>query len=167
MFFQFEFRSVWKQLFIDWMGYTLAILGDTEFTLAPCTELTCCFLRFNVHEMCVPENKSLPWIIHVLSQLSSPHIETIKLSVCVDSMEDLRNIASECTVRKLSNAAFDDLRALDWALIERILLHERFDNLKTFRIDGRGDASEMKKFIREQCPDLDSHDVLVYRRVAD
>ena len=113
------------------------------------------------------ENKSLTWIIHLLSQLSSPHIEALVLAVSVDSMEDLRNIASECTVRKLSHATFDDLRALDWMSIERILAHERFPDLRKFTITGRGSENQLKDFIVEHCPDLTNRNVCRYRSVKE
>ncbi|KAH9949000.1 hypothetical protein B0H21DRAFT_731152, partial [Amylocystis lapponica] len=81
------------------------ILDGNALALADCTELRTCKLYFDFYEMCVPENQSLPWV-------------ELTLAIRIDDMVDIRSLGSECTVRVVTHAHFDDLRVLDWRGIE-------------------------------------------------
>lgn len=130
------------------------LFGRSEFTLAHCTGLRTCRLRFDFREMCVPENQSLPWIATLLSQLASTFLEEVVIAIRVDYMEDLRALDSECMIRALSCVRFGDLCALNWGDISKPLL--RLSSLRRFAVEGHGDTEKLEKHIAMQSPDLGS-----------
>ncbi|OBZ68347.1 hypothetical protein A0H81_11787 [Grifola frondosa] len=126
--------------------------GASEFSLVECTALRSFVLRISIEEMCTQDNLSLLWARALLAQLSSPHIETLVLSLRVDNMQNVQ--ASECMTRELSTASFNDLRALDWEGIEQTLADSRFDSLKKFVLEGCGESTLLLSYIEERCPGL-------------
>ncbi|RPD78367.1 hypothetical protein L226DRAFT_568017 [Lentinus tigrinus ALCF2SS1-7] len=142
-------------------------LADTTLTLAPFSALRSCTLRFAFGEMCVPQNVSLSWIPTILGQLSSSHLRTLRISLAVDNVEDLRSLASECAVRVISPAYFDDMRVLDWERIERALLSDQLRGLEKVILEGRGQRGGLESHIQELCPELHSRGVLSLVPVED
>ncbi len=129
-------------------------------SLATFTALHSCVLRFAFYEMCVPQNQSLPWIPTILAQLSSSHLRTLTISLAVDNVEDLRSLNSECAVRILTPAYFDDMRVLDWASIEDAILNDHLCELRKVIVEGRGRRSLLEEHIKDTCPKLHSQAIL-------
>ena len=142
-------------------------LANTELTLASFTALHSCTLRFAFSEMCVPQNMSLPWIPTILGQLSSSHLRTLRISLAVDNVEDLRSLASECAVRIISPAYFDDMRVLDWEGIERALVSDQLPSLQEVVLEGRGNRTALQQYVEEFCPELHSRGILSLVPVND
>ncbi|RDX50036.1 hypothetical protein OH76DRAFT_477854 [Lentinus brumalis] len=136
-------------------------LADTALTLCPFTVLRSCTLRFAFGEMCVPQNTSLPWIPTIIGQLSSSHLQTLRISLAVDNVEDLRSLASECAVRVISPAYFDDMRFLDWEGIERALVSEQLRGITRVLLEGRGSRTALENHIKTLCPELHSRGILL------
>ncbi|KAI0633267.1 hypothetical protein C8Q77DRAFT_1114016 [Trametes polyzona] len=127
-------------------------LRDCDFTLAPFSVLESCTLRFAFGEMCVPQNESLASIPDLLSQLSSPSLRTITVSLVVDNVEDLRSLNSECAVRNLSPAYFDDMRVLDWVSIQQALVREDLGSLCKVVLEGQGSREALDHHMQTTCP---------------
>ncbi|KAI0717195.1 hypothetical protein C8T65DRAFT_572226 [Cerioporus squamosus] len=142
-------------------------LGDMALTLAPFVTLRSCTIRFAFGEMCVPQNISLPWISTILGQLSSSHLRTLRISLAVDNVEDLRSLASECAVRVISPAYFDDMRFLDWEGIERTLVSEQLRGIERVFLEGRGSRALLESHIKQLCPELHSRGILSLVPVED
>ncbi|KAI0356292.1 hypothetical protein OH77DRAFT_1478441 [Trametes cingulata] len=136
------------------LGRMAAALRGADFSHSRFSALESCTLRFAFGEMCVAENESLSEIPPLLSQLSSPTLRTLTVSLVVDNVEDLRSLNSECAVRTLSPAYFDDMRVLDWSAIERALTSEGLGALRTFVLEGQGDPQLLESHIRTTCPEL-------------
>ncbi|TBU31554.1 hypothetical protein BD309DRAFT_952205 [Dichomitus squalens] len=141
-------------------------LQDTDLTLERYSIIHSCTLRFRFSEMCVAENKSLSWIPKILGQLSSDSLRSLTISLVVDNVEDLRSLMSECAVRVLTTAYFDDMRALDWAAIGQALSSERLRGLRKVVLEGRGSRSLLEDHIRLNCPALHSRRILTLHAVA-
>jgi len=138
------------------------VLGDADFTLAPCTVLTTCTLAFHLREMCVPENTALRFIPLLLAQLSAPTLARISLTLFVDDMQDLRALDSECGVRPLTMARFGEMRALDWAAVQAALASGQFDGLRSFEVYGKGEPRFLEEELRRTCPELAACEALAF-----
>ena len=104
-------------------------------------------MTFNLREMFVPGNISLPWISASLQELTSSYLETIILKLRADNLEDLRALDSECGVREIHPVLFDDLEALDWSGLESSITTGRFPLLKAVIIEGRGSGLRFLSFM--------------------
>ncbi|KZT00844.1 uncharacterized protein LAESUDRAFT_764239 [Laetiporus sulphureus 93-53] len=143
-----------------------------SFTLSPCVSLHTCTLRLALREMCVPANRSLPWVPTLLAQLagSASTLHTITLGLTVDDIDvmDLRALDAECGVRVLRTPRFADLSALDWEEVARVLGavpvgeggHGGFGRLRMLRIEGRGEGRALEADVRERCPELWARKIL-------
>ncbi|KAH9858612.1 hypothetical protein C2E23DRAFT_10919 [Lenzites betulinus] len=131
-------------------------LRDSDFSLSPFQALESCTLRFAFGEMCVAQNESLKSIPTIVSQLTAPSLRTITVALVVDNIEDLRSLNSECAVRNLSPAYFEDMRVLDWELIAKALAGagEGPESTRRFVLEGQGDKRTLDSHIRECCPTL-------------
>jgi len=138
---------------------------DATFTLGACTSLRSCALRFDLREMCVPENQNLPWVTALLAQLASPALESLTLALRVDPMSDLRALDSECGVRPLFPALFNDLRALDWESVERTMMCACCAGVRRFVLEGRGKCALLVQDIARRCPDLMARRILEFAEV--
>ncbi|KAI0743900.1 hypothetical protein C8Q80DRAFT_867664 [Daedaleopsis nitida] len=135
-------------------------LHGVDFDLSSFTSLRSCTLRFASYEMCVPQNLSLTWIPRILAQLRSEDLRSLTISLVVDNVEDLRSLNSECAVRVLTCAYFDDMCVLDWASIGNALLSESLAGLKTVAIEGQHTWGPLKTYIRASCPEMHSRGIL-------
>ncbi|KAI0371031.1 hypothetical protein BV20DRAFT_965664 [Pilatotrama ljubarskyi] len=137
------------------LGRMAAALREAdEFTLSRFSALETCTLRFAFGEMCVAANQSLAEIPALVSQLTASSLRILTVALVVDNIEDLRSLNSECAVRKLSPAYFDDMRVLDWSSIERTLTRERLGALRKFVLEGQGSSQLLEKYIQTTCPEL-------------
>ena len=84
----------------------------------------------------------------------------------VDNVEDLRSLNSECAVRILTTAYFEDMQVLDWAAIAQALCAERLPNLRRINLEGRGNRALLEEHIKARCPELHSRSILTLRAVA-
>lgn len=143
-----------------WCAKTHRTLSDalrgSEFSLESFSVLEACTLRFAFGEMCVAQNESLLSIPTILSQLSSPSLRTITIALVVDNVEDLRSLNSECAVRNLSPAYFEDMRVLDWTLIENLLTSESLSSIQALVLEGQGKCHQLESHLRDCCPALHS-----------
>ena len=135
-------------------------LGGVDFDLTPLSVLHVCHLRFAFEEMCVPQNTSLLWIPRIVSQLASPELHTLRVSLTVNNMEDLRYLNSECSIPELSLAYFDDMRILDWPRLESGLLSEQLGGLRNVILEGQGSRESLEEHIKHHCPKLDASGLL-------
>ncbi|KAI0823352.1 hypothetical protein BC628DRAFT_1520539 [Trametes gibbosa] len=135
-------------------------LRDSDFSLSSFRALESCTLRFAFGEMCVPQNESLKSISTIISQLSATSLRTITISLVVDNIEDLRSLNSECAVRNLSPAYFEDMHVLDWESIETALASEALVSTQKLVLEGQGNIQSLESHIRECCPNLHSRHVL-------
>ncbi|KAH9831579.1 uncharacterized protein C8Q71DRAFT_861599 [Rhodofomes roseus] len=114
--------------------------SQTLFTLKPCVNLRVITIKFGTLEPPAP-TVDLTWISVLISQLNSPFLETIDLSIsvlpCNASLNDWR---------------FDSIRALDWENINQTLQRPILNNLREFKICGRGPVGPFKAFLEEKCP---------------
>ncbi|KAH9895035.1 hypothetical protein C8Q73DRAFT_692762 [Cubamyces lactineus] len=133
---------------------------DNDFSLTEFAVLEACTLRFAFGEMCVAANQSLSWITAIVDQLTSPLLRTITISLVVDNVEDLRSLNSECAVRELTTAYFDDMRALDWASIEKTVANGSLGSLQKIVVEGRGSRELLEEHIRKTCPTLHSRSLV-------
>ncbi|EIW63110.1 uncharacterized protein TRAVEDRAFT_56256 [Trametes versicolor FP-101664 SS1] len=131
-------------------------LRGSEFWLESFSVLETCTLRFAFGEMCVAQNESLLSIPTILSQLSSPFLRTITIALVVDNVEDLRSLNSECAVRNLSPAYFEDMRVLDWTTIEQLLTGENLGSIQALVLEGQGQCHLLESYLRDCCPTLHS-----------
>ncbi len=116
--------------------------------------------------MCVAENTSLTWIPTLVGQLSSSSLRSLTISLVVDNVEDLRSLNSECAVRVLTAAYFDDMRVLDWAAMGQALCAERLEGLGRVVLEGRGSRELLEEYIRITCPELHTRHILSLVAVA-
>lgn len=144
----------------------LGALESTDLTLAPYVALHSCTLRFALPEMCVAENTSLAWIPTIIGQLSSPSLRSLTISLVVDNVEDLRSLNSECAVRVLTTAYFNDMWVLDWAAIGHGLSSERLEGLRRVVVEGFGPCKLLEEHIRVTCPELHTRGILSLVAVA-
>lgn len=128
------------------LPYT-AVFHDSGFSLAGLPALRQCTLTFELREMFVPGNISLPWISAFLQELSSTFLDTIILKLKADNLEDLRVLDSECGVREIHPVLFDDLEALDWTSLESSITTGRLPSLKRIVIEGRGSGLRFLSFM--------------------
>ena len=140
-------------------SFTDALIG-VDFDLAPLSALHVCHLRFAFVEMCVRQNTSLLWIPRLVAQLASPKLHTLRISLTVNNMEDLRLLNSECSVPELSPAYFDDMRILDWPRLESGLLSEQLGGLRNVILEGQGSRESLEEHIKHHCPKLDASGLL-------
>ncbi|OJT12296.1 hypothetical protein TRAPUB_11163 [Trametes pubescens] len=131
-------------------------LRGSEFSLSSFSVLETCTLRFAFGEMCVAQNESLRSIPTILSQLSSLLLRTITISLVVDNVEDLRSLNSECAVRNLSPAYFEDMRVLDWTAIEQLLMSENLGWVQALVLEGQGKRHLLESHLQNCCPALHS-----------
>ncbi|GJE94836.1 hypothetical protein PsYK624_110110 [Phanerochaete sordida] len=129
-----------------------AVFDDTNFSLEILPYIRTCRLHFSLREMLVAGNMSLPLINSLITQaLSSTRLEKIALRIKADGMEDLRALDSECGVRDVSVAHFDDMTVLDW---ERLQVAVGTRALKSFVIEGQGSATRFLENVCSRCPEL-------------
>ncbi|KAM5532573.1 hypothetical protein V8D89_013779 [Ganoderma adspersum] len=147
-------------------GTMQGALESADLTLAPYAALHSCTLRFALPEMCVTENTSLAWIPTIIGQLSSPSLRSLTISLVVDNVEDLRSLNSECAVRVLTAAYFDDMRVLDWAAIGHALSAERLEGLGRVVVEGWGCCELLEEHIKVTCPELHNRNILSLVAVA-
>ncbi|KAI0329241.1 hypothetical protein GY45DRAFT_1362218 [Cubamyces sp. BRFM 1775] len=139
---------------------------DNEFSLSGFAYLETCTLRFAFGEMCVAANQSLSWITAIVDQLTSPLLRTITLSLVVDNVEDLRSLNSECAVRELTTAYFDDMLVLDWASIEQTVSRGSLRSLRKIVLEGQGPRERLKEHIEKTCPALHSRSLISFVAVG-
>ena len=125
------------------------MFDGSEVSLEDLPNLRACQLEFSLREMFVVGNMSLPWINTLVTQFSSPRLENVTLRIKADNMEDLRALDSECGVRDVSVVHFDDFIILDWERIGGALENARA--LKSFVVEGRGDATRFLENISTRC----------------
>ena len=146
--------------------FALGALESVDLTLASYAALHSCTLRFALPEMCVAENTSLAWIPTIIGQLSSPSLRSLTISLVVDNVEDLRSLNSECAVRVLTTAYFNDMWVLDWAAIGHGLSSERLEGLRRVVVEGFGPCKLLEEHIRVTCPELHTRGILSLVAVA-
>ncbi|KAI0087374.1 hypothetical protein BDY19DRAFT_995062 [Irpex rosettiformis] len=127
-------------LVVDTDNSLQAVFHESGFSLTGLPALRHCSLTFNLREMFVPGNISLPWISTFLQELSSNYLDTIILKLRADDLEDLRALDSECGVREIHPVLFDDLEALDWTSLESSTATGRLPSLKRIIVEGRGNS---------------------------
>ncbi|KAI0346439.1 hypothetical protein BDW22DRAFT_1352493 [Trametopsis cervina] len=140
-------------LLVDTDNNLQAVFGGSEFSLECLLELRKCRLAFNLREMFVAGNMSLPWITTIIGQLSSKHLEEITLSIRADNLQDLRALDSECGVRETYPVQYDDLEALDWEALGSSIVYQ-LPKLRRVTIEGRGDPLYFLSFMSIQHPKL-------------
>lgn len=141
--------------------------GDYDFTLSSFAALRTFTLRLKLRELCVPENRDISSVTVLIAGLSSLCLEELTLALRVDEIDvaDLRALDSECGVRPLFPARFDDLRALDWESLERTMAGKRFEKVRRFVLEGRGESGVLEAHIAERCPDLSRRDIISFVHV--
>lgn len=132
----------------------LAVFRNSNLTLECLPHLRKCHLAFSLREMCVPENRSLPYITTMLGQLACPDLQEITLVVKADNMKDLRALDSECGVREVHPVQFNDLAALDWTSLETSLRLGRLPSLKRVVVEGCDDSLEFFSYMQGLYPAL-------------
>ncbi|KAJ8456884.1 hypothetical protein ONZ51_g11859 [Trametes cubensis] len=153
-----------KVLELDFIpvGHMSAVMhdDDNDFSLTGFVNLETCSLRFAFGEMCVAANQSLSWITVIVDQLTSPLLRTITISLVVDNVEDLRSLNSECAVRELTTAYFDDMRVLDWGAIEKTVSKGSLGSLQKIVLEGQGSRELLTEHIRTTCPTVHSRSLI-------
>nr|VWO97652.1 DEP domain-containing protein [Ganoderma boninense] len=147
-------------------GTMQGALESVDLTLASYAALHSCTLRFALPEMCVAENTSLAWIPTIISQLSSASLGSLTISLVVDNVEDLRSLNSECAVRVLTTAYFDDLQDLDWVAMSQALSAGRLEGLRKVVFEGCGRRELLEEHIRNICPELHARGIVSLVAVA-
>ncbi|KAI8969565.1 hypothetical protein BD414DRAFT_258923 [Trametes punicea] len=112
--------ALWSDYIKDLDLIHLICLGArlvTIFHCQPSENRENCVFRFAFDDMYNEDNRSLPWISDILTQLSSPRLRRITLSLIVGNV-DLHFLNSECAVHDLSSACFNEMRVLYWESIE-------------------------------------------------
>lgn len=128
--------------------------SEADLDLSHCKVLRICCLTFYLREMFVSENQSLRWIHDCLQQLTSPHLETIELTIFADPMTDLRALDSECGTRSLDYVDFDTMRELDWDRLDHMFTKERLESLQKVVLVGQGESSGIYGFLDKSHPGL-------------
>ncbi|KAL4247752.1 hypothetical protein ABKN59_008258 [Abortiporus biennis] len=124
------------------------VLDKVGLTVENGSSLRHLHISFHLRDMFVKENQSLQWITILISQISSPIIETITITIYADEVQfhDLRALDSECGVRELLLVKFEDMTALNWEVIND-LLSEKFRSLNRLSLKGRGPWDTFKAYI--------------------
>jgi len=135
-----------KHLKLD-LYFPEEIARDTAFTLAPCVNLRTLSIQLDCYtsQATGRTDSDLLWSSVLISQLRSPFLETINLTVAAPLSMDL-------DVR-----GFDNFRALDWPNINRTLEQLVSKDLRVFNIHGRGPKGSLEAHLETNCRN-------VYRR---
>ena len=131
------------------------------FSLSECANLQTFTLHMWLAGMCVETNQDLPWIAVLLSQLRSPHLCQITFSLHTEDMQDLRTLASENAIRKLTKTRYTDMVVLNWDSICASLSRDNLPSLETFMIKGAGPKDSLSQFLQNRYPDLYNRGVFV------
>ncbi|KZT71036.1 hypothetical protein DAEQUDRAFT_764260 [Daedalea quercina L-15889] len=123
--------------------------GETPLALSVCTQLHTVTLHYVIYSKCWPGNPHLSGIRELLAQLEAPSLTTITLSVHTSISRDqhLQSVTA-------NHVQWVELRALDWAGLEALLLQPKFRGLERFVLNGRGSSSALRTFLRSKCPEL-------------
>ncbi|KAH9831578.1 uncharacterized protein C8Q71DRAFT_781370 [Rhodofomes roseus] len=119
--------------------YFFSDAATIGFTLEPCVNLRTIELGHFTNQESDP--RVLKWPSVLISQLDSPSLETLTLTMGTRPLSPR------------SNWQFKDFRALEWQSIVSTLRRPTLQNLKEFRIHGRGDKASLEAHLKEMCRD--------------
>ncbi|TCD67427.1 hypothetical protein EIP91_012399 [Steccherinum ochraceum] len=124
-----------------------SLFEDSAFTISYCTNLRSLNLELRIHGMCIRTDPTLRRITSILSQITSPHIEKIMLSVYADPMSDFSGLDTECAVRPLRLASFTDLMELNWDGIYCAVARELSSGLPALSVRATGRSEPLRKHL--------------------
>lgn len=143
------------ELVMDSDAQLARLLQGDSLSLEPCVNLRHCHLSFRLREMCVPQCQSLPWICEIITQISSPLIETLTIKIEADNMDNLFALDSECGFRQLSPVQFTQLHALDWDRMAVILSSNKFRSLARVTFVGKGYSDSISTTLASKYPEIE------------
>jgi len=131
---------------------TIEGLPQEDFTIRPCVVLQSLHLTLQLSGQSHyhPSPDIPPCLYTFISQISSPLIEHIKISVEVEDMVD--SIQKRHRVLPMRFSQLQE--SMNWQLLEGMLMPSVFARLSSVTFVGRGDSEMISEMIREQCPIL-------------
>ncbi|KZT71038.1 hypothetical protein DAEQUDRAFT_724793 [Daedalea quercina L-15889] len=139
------------ELIIGGTNGLLRIIEREAFTLAPCTRLRSCTLRILFRTRDSFDNEDVRGFATLVSTLSSPLLETIKLSLYVHRARD-DHVARRAT--------FAEMRTFDWAGIEELLRQNNTPALRRLVVEGEGESVVLDDYMNHALPDLHARQVV-------
>ncbi|TFY64099.1 hypothetical protein EVJ58_g2852 [Rhodofomes roseus] len=119
------------------------------FPLSAYTGLQTFTLHFIISSNRWTEYSHLSDINALLGWLDSPSLTTITLAVHTSIMRDTQFPSVEAR-----DVQWEELRALEWRDMERLLVQPKFAGLKKLVIYGGGDESILHSHLQRVCPTL-------------